>query len=326
MVDVQNQQAAGALRGRRIGGYVMSTTLDSKVTPAYRAASDAASRNMRRAKKLRQLGHAALVYGTAIPAAIIFLVPFIWMFSTSIKANNEIFVFPPKWIPDVIHFENYSEGLALAPFDLYLRNTLFVTLGNVLGNLISCTLAAYGFARLRARGKNVLFLLMLATLMLPLWVTLIPQYVLFNSFGWGNSFAPLMVPAWFGWPFFIFLLRQFFMTIPKELEEAARLDGASTLGILWHIILPLSKPALATVAVLGFIGNWNNFFTPLIYLRDPDMYTLAIAVQRFRGQFGNLNLNYMMAVSVLVVLPVIAIFFVAQRYLIRGIVMTGLKS
>jgi ABC-type glycerol-3-phosphate transport system permease component len=248
------------------------------------------------------------------------------MLSTSIKAPNEIFLFPPKWIPETLHLENYTEALALAPFDLYLRNTLFVTLGNVLGNLISCTLAAYAFARLRARGRNVLFLLVLATLMLPYWVTLIPQYVLFSSIGWSNSFAPLMVPPWFGWPFFIFLLRQFFMTIPRELEEAARLDGASTLGILWHIIVPLSKPALATVAVLAFIGNWNNFLGPLIYLRDPDLHTLAIAVQRFRGSYGNLYYHYMMAVSVLVVIPIIAIFFFAQRYLIRGIVMTGLKT
>ena len=284
------------------------------------------NRRLASSRKLRWWGKILLVYGLAIPGAILFLLPFLWMLSTSIKASNEIFLFPPKWIPDVIHFVNYSEALALAPFGLYLRNTLFVVFGNMLGNLLSCTLAAYGFARLRARGKNILFLLMLSTLMLPLWVTLIPQYVLFSSIGWSNSFAPLMVPAWFGWPFFIFLLRQFFMTIPKELEEKARLDGATTFGILWRIILPLSKPALATVAVLAFIGNWNNFLTPLIYLRDPNLYTLAIAIQKFRGQYGNLYYHYMMAVSVLVVVPVIAIFFFAQRFLIRGIVMTGLKS
>jgi ABC-type glycerol-3-phosphate transport system permease component len=267
-----------------------------------------------------------LVFALAIPTAILFVLPFLWMLSTSFKPSNEIFIFPPKWIPDTLHFENYTEALALAPFDVYLKNTLFVTLNNVLGNLVSCTLAAYAFARLRARGKNVLFLLMLATLMLPYWVTLIPQYVLFSSIGWTNSFLPLTVPPWFGWPFFVFLLRQFFMTLPRELEEAARLDGASTLGILWHIIVPLSKPALATVAVLAFIGNWNNFLGPLIYLRDEDLHTLAIAVQRFRGAYGNLYYHYMMAVSVLVVIPVILIFFVAQRYLIRGIVMTGLKT
>jgi ABC-type glycerol-3-phosphate transport system permease component len=304
----------------------MQTTLDSKTAAEYQYTLELNARILRRKKRLRQFGRTALVYVLAIPLAILFVLPFLWMLSTSFKPLNEIFVFPPEWIPKVLHFENYTEALALAPFDLYLRNSLFVTVGNVIGNLISCTLAAYGFARLRARGKNVLFLLMLATLMLPTWVTLIPQYVLFSSIGWSNSFAPIMVPPWFGWPFFIFLLRQFFMTIPRELEEAARLDGANTLGIFWHVILPLSKPALATVAVLGFIGNWNNFFSPLIYLRDPNLYTLPIAIQRFRGQYGNLNLHYMMAVSVLVVIPVILIFFVAQRYLIRGIVMTGLKT
>jgi multiple sugar transport system permease protein len=303
----------------------MRTALDSETTRTYSAPADVGMRNFERAKKLRRFGYILLIYGVAVPGAIMFIMPFLWMFSTSLKASNEIFVFPPKWIPTTLHWENYSEALELAPFGLYLRNTLFITLGNMLGNLFSCTLAAYGFARLRARGKNFLFLLMLGTVMLPNWVTLIPQYVLFTSIGWGNSFAPLMVPAWFGWPFFIFLLRQFFMTIPKELEEAARLDGASTFGIFWRIILPLSKPALATVAVLAFIGNWNNFLTPLIYLRDTDLHTLAIAINRFRGQYATYY-NYMMAVSVLVIIPVIIIFFMSQRFLVKGIVTTGLKG
>src|SRR6185369_17089398 len=284
----------------------MSTTVESGSGQAIPAVPDLAMRNFERSKKLRRIGYILLIYGLAIPGAIMFILPFLWMFSTSLKASNEIFIFPPKWIPETLHWENYTAALALAPFGLYLRNTLFVTLGNMLGNLFSCTLAAYGFARLRARGKNFLFLLMLGTVMLPNWVTLIPQYILFTSIGWSNSFAPLMVPAWFGWPFFIFLLRQFFMTIPRELEEAARLDGASTLGIFWRIILPLSGPALATVAVLAFIGNWNNFLTPLIYLRDTNLHTLAIAINRFRGQYA-IYYNYMMAISVLVVIPVIII-------------------
>jgi multiple sugar transport system permease protein len=303
----------------------MNTTLDSATTSTPQHLVQANQQFVRK-KLLRRFGHSLFVYALAIPAAILFLLPFLWMLSTSFKASNEIFVFPPQWIPDTLHFENYTEALALAPFGLYLKNTLFVTLGNVLGNLISCTLAAYGFARLRARGKNILFLLMLATLMLPYWVTLIPQYMLFSSIGWSNSFAPLMIPPWFGWPFFIFLLRQFFLTIPKELEEAARLEGATTFGIIWHIFVPLAKPALATVAVLAFIGNWNNFLGPLIYLRDPDLHTLAIAVQRFRGAYGNLYYHYMMAVAVLTVIPIIVIFFVAQRFLVRGIVMTGMKT
>jgi ABC-type glycerol-3-phosphate transport system permease component len=303
----------------------MSTTYDPTTAQAFPAVADAATRSFNRAKILRRIGYILLIYGLAIPGAIMFILPFLWMFSTSLKASNEIFIFPPKWIPETLHWENYTGALALAPFGMYLRNSLFVTLGNMLGNLFSCTLAAYGFARLRARGKNFLFLLMLGTVMLPNWVTLIPQYILFTSIGWSNSFAPLMVPAWFGWPFFIFLLRQFFMTIPKELEEAARLDGASNFGIFWRIVLPLSKPALATVAVLAFIGNWNNFLTPLIYLRDTDLHTLAIAINRFRGQYATYY-NYMMAVSVLVIIPVIILFFISQRFLINGIVTTGLKG
>ena len=305
----------------------MSTALDSATpsTPNYSAQTEENMRNLRRAKKVRRIIRTLVIYGIAIPGAVMFLLPFLWMFSASLKASNEIFLFPPKWIPSPLHWENYTEALALAPFGLYLRNTLFITLGNMTGNLVSCTLAAYGFARLRGRGKNFLFLLMLGTIMLPNWVTLIPQYVMFSSIGWSNSFAPLMVPAWFGWPFFIFLLRQFFMTIPRELEEAARLDGASHFGIFWRIILPLSKPALATVAVLAFIGNWNNFLTPLIYLRDTNLHTLAIAINRFRGQYA-IYYNYMMAVSVLVVIPVIIIFFIFQRYLIQGIVTTGSKG
>ncbi len=283
-------------------------------------------RRLRRAKRLRRMINVLLIYLIAATGAIIFVMPFLWMLSTSLKASNEIFVFPPRWLPSSLHFENYAEALDMLPFGRYLANTLFIVIGNILGNLFSCTLAAYGFARLRAPGKNILFLLMLGTMMLPLWVTLIPQYIMFSSIGWSNGFAPLMVPAWFGWPFFIFLLRQFFMTIPQELEEAARLDGATTLGILWYIFLPLAKPALATVVVLAFIGNWNNFLTPLVYLRDSDLHTISIAINRFRGQYGGTNYNYMMAISVLAVLPVLTIFFFAQRYLIQGIVMTGSKN
>ena len=169
-------------------------------------------------------------------------------------------------------------------------------------------------------------MMVLGTMMIPMWVTLIPQYVLFSKLHWTNTFLPLMVPAWFGWPFFIFLLRQFFMTIPRELDDAARIDGCSTWGILWRIILPLSMPALATVAVFGFIGNWNNFLGPLIYLRDQEKYTLALGLQRFQGVHGNVQYHYMMAVATITVLPIILMFFLAQRYFIRGIVMSGIKG
>ena len=243
------------------------------------------------------------------------------------KLPKQIFVFPPQLIPNPPQWRNFVDGWTrYVPFTLYLRNTLIITGNNIVGNLFSCCLAAYGFARLRARGKDVLFLLVLGTMMLPFWVTLIPQYVLFSRLHWTNTFLPLMVPAWFGWPFFIFLLRQFFMTIPRDLDAAARIDGCSTWGILWRVILPLSKPALATVAVFAFIGNWNNFLSPLIYLRDQDKYTLAIGLQRFQGVHGNMQYHHMMAVSTLIVLPILVVYFLAQRLFVRGIVMTGMKG
>jgi len=280
-----------------------------------------------RRREARRAGHVILVYGLIIPGAILLTMPFLWMLSTALKEPKKIFVYPPEWIPSPVRWQNFIEGWTkYVNFNLFLRNSLIVTINNVVGNLISCSLAAYGFARLRARGKNILFLLVLATMMVPMWVTLIPQYVLFSRLGWTNSFRPLMIPPWFGWPFFIFLLRQFFMTLPQDLDDAARIDGCSTWGILLRIILPLSKPALAAVAVFAFIGNWNNFMGPLIYLQDEDKYTLALALQHFQGEHGFAMYHYMMAVASLTVLPIILIFFLAQRYFVRGIVMTGMKG
>lgn len=280
-----------------------------------------------RNRKFRQIVRAFLVYLILIPGAILLTLPFLWMLSTALKVPKQVFAYPPILIPNPVRWENFIEGWTkFVPFNLYLRNSLIITGGNILGNLFSCSLAAYGFARLRARGKEVLFILVLATMMIPMWVTLIPQYVLFSYLRWTNTFAPLMVPAWFGWPFFIFLLRQFFMTIPRDLDDAARIDGCSTFGILGRILLPLTKPALATVTVFAFIGNWNNFMGPLIYLRDQDKYTLAVGLQRFQGVQGNVQYHYMMAVAVLTVLPIIIIFFLAQQYFVRGIVMSGIKG
>jgi ABC-type glycerol-3-phosphate transport system permease component len=224
-------------------------------------------------------------------------------------------------------WQNYPDAWTkYTNFNIPLMNSLIVTLTNIAGNLLSCSLAAFGFARLRGPGKNFLFLLVLGTMMVPMWVTLIPQYVLFSKLGWTNTLLPLTIPAWFGWPFFIFLLRQFFMTLPKELDDAARIDGASTWGIFWRILLPLTKPALATVAVFAFIGNWNNFIGPLIYLRDPEKQTLALALQRFQGTQGNVQYNYMMAVAVISLIPIIVLFFIAQRFFVQGIVMSGIKG
>src|SRR5262249_26124136 len=187
------------------------------------------------------------------------------------------------YIPSSFQWRNYVDGWRILPFNTFLKNSLIVTCANVTGNLISCTLVAYGFARLRARGKNFLFLLMLATIMIPREVTIVPRFLLFSHLGMVNTLWPLILPAWFGYPFFIFLLRQFFMTIPRDLDDAARIDGASHLQILLHIIVPLSKPALATVAIFAFIGNWTNVLDPLIYLRSTNKYTLPLGLNLFRG-------------------------------------------
>jgi multiple sugar transport system permease protein len=278
----------------------------------------------------RRVTHAlsnAVLYLIIIAGGVILILPFFWMVTSGLKDSKHIFLFPPQFIPNPAHWENFYLGWTkYANFTLYLRNTLIIVTNNVIGNLFSCVLAAYGFSRLKARGKEFWFLLVLGTMMIPMWVTLVPQYVLFSKLKWTNSFLPLTIPAWFGWPFFIFLLRQFFMTIPKDLDDAARIDGCNTWEILRYILLPLSGPALATVAVFAFIGNWNNFLAPLIYLRDTDLYTLAIGLQRFSGTHGNVQYHYMMAVSTLVVIPIVAVFFLAQSLFVKGIVMTGIKG
>lgn len=278
-------------------------------------------------RETRRVLHAVLVYALVIPGALVFMIPLIWMLSTALKESKQVFVFPPQWIPDPVMWENFAKGWNdYLPFNRFLLNSLIITGNNIVGNLISCSLAAFAFARLRARGRNFFFVLVLGTMLLPAEVTIIPQYVLFTKLGWNNTWLPLMVPAWFGWAFFIFLLRQFFMGIPRELDEAARLDGASSWRILWSIILPLSKPALATVVIFAFIGNWNNFLYPLIYIRSTDMQVLAVGLNMFRGAYGNTNYNYMMAVALLVLMPVLLVFFFGQRLFVRGIALTGIKA
>jgi ABC-type glycerol-3-phosphate transport system permease component len=268
-----------------------------------------------------------LVYLLILPGAALFILPFVWMLSTSLKIPQQIFVYPPQWIPDPIRWQNFPEGwVKYLPFTTFLFNSLKISINAVIGNLVSCSMAAYAFARLRARGKNILFLTILATMVLPTEVTIVPQYILFTNLGWNNTHWPLLVPPWFGWPFFIFLLRQFFMSIPKDLDDAARIDGASAWQILWHVILPLSKPALATVMIFSFIGNWNNFLVPLIYLRDEDLLTISIGLLQFQGAFGNVDYHLMMAVAVVALVPVLLMFFFGQRMFVQGITLTGMKG
>lgn len=276
-------------------------------------------------KSFQRTVRAAIAYAFLLVGSFCFLLPLLWMFSTSLKPDNEVFVFPPRFLPTSWDWQNYVLGWNALPFNTYLINTCIVTFSNVLGNLISCSLPAYAFARLRARGSNLLFMLVLATMMVPFQVTMIPTFILFSKLGWVNTFLPITVPAWFGWPFSIFLLRQFFMGLPRELDDAARIDGCSYFRIYWNIILPLSKPALATIAIFGFIGNWNNFLAPLIYINKQELYTLALGLNLFRGQYVTYY-NQLMAVSLLALAPILIVFFFTQKQFIQGIALTGIKG
>lgn len=226
-----------------------------------------------------------------------------------------------------IHPENFREALTMLPFGQFLKNTLIIVVTTVVGSTLTAALVAYGFARLRFRGRGPLFILLLATMMIPGQVTMIPIYILFKEIGWVDTFLPLIVPAWFGGGAFnIFLLRQFFQQIPYEMEEAARIDGSGPLATWWRIILPLSLPALATVAIFTFMGAWNDFMGPLIYINTTSKYTLALGLSLFRGQYGVDTPHLMMAATLVVLLPVLALFFVAQKHFIQGIVVSGVKG
>jgi multiple sugar transport system permease protein len=282
-------------------------------------------KSSRREASMRRQGmiHTIIVYTLLISLSVLFILPFLWMVSTSLKQQQDVFSYPPSFFPNSFEWRNYIAGWTILPFTTFLINSLIVTFSNVIGNLISCSLVAFGFARLQARGRNVLFLMLLATLMIPREVTIVPRFLLFSQLGLVNTLWPLILPAWFGYAFFIFLLRQFFMSIPRELDDAARIDGASSLRILTSIILPLSGPALATVAIFAFIGNWTNLLDPLIYLRSTELYTLALGLNLFRGvNFTQFNL--LMAVSIITLIPVLVTFFLSQRIFVQGVTLTGM--
>jgi multiple sugar transport system permease protein len=274
-----------------------------------------------RRKKLVRWASSALLFAVAV----VFLIPLVWMLSSSLKPEYQVFEMPPRLIPDPIRWQNYREALAYVPFGRYTVNTAIITIFVIIGHTLSCTLVAYGFARLRAPGRDALFILVLATLMLPYPVTMVPLYVIFNELGWVNSFLPLIVPAYFGSAFYIFLLRQFFLRIPDELEDAARMDGANLLQILYRIILPLSMPAIATVAIFTFQFTWNDFLTPLIYLHDQRLYTVALGLNFFRSTY-QVSWAYLMAASLVTMLPVLIVFVAAQRLFIEGISISGMKG
>lgn len=320
--------------------------------------------------------------------SILVLMPLIWMFSTSLKSEDNASTFPIEWIPkDVekvklggsrsyflywvpidgemkqmamfkkrpgnmaifvdpanpteehllpleglervktfkLHWENYPKALTTVPFFKYLQNTMLIVVTTTIGVLVSSILVAYGFSRFRAPGMNIAFLILLSTIMLPSQVTLIPQFVLFQRMGWYDTFYPLIVPAFFANPWDVFLLRQFFMSVPIEMDEAAKIDGASPLGILWHILIPQAWPAIATVAIFHFLWAWNDFFGPLIYIQTQENWTIALGLQSFRALYTR-NLTGLMAASTMTMLPCLLLFFFAQKLFIQGVVISGIKG
>ncbi|PAE42861.1 carbohydrate ABC transporter permease [Bacillus sp. 7884-1] len=257
-----------------------------------------------------------------ILGSLLILSPIWWMIATSLKDMKEIMTYPPTFIPKEWHWENYLTTLQKGPFLQYTLNTLFITFFVVIGNVVANSFIAYGFAKIQFKGRNVLFACVLATMMIPGFVTLVPQYVIYAKLGWLNTYLPLILPAFFGSAFNIFLLRQFFLTIPNELIEAAKIDGANHLYIWWKIFIPLAKPAIATVAIFSFNGAWNDFLGPLLYINDESLYTLQLGMQIFKGQ-NDTQWNFLMAGSIMVLLPVITIFFFFQRYFIEGMNLTA---
>ena len=278
-------------------------------------------------RRFDNLVHDLVVYTLLIGLSLVFLFPFFWMITSALKPDYKIFLWPPQWIPNPAQWSNFPAAFAnpLLPFPTFFLNTMIIEVGMIAGRLVSCVLIAYAFARLEAPGKDAIFAVLLATLMLPDAVTWIPRYILFSRIGWVDTYLPLIVPAWFGEAYAIFLMRQFFMSIPRELEEASVLDGANTLDIIWRIIVPLSRPVLAVIVILSFRDIWNDLRTPLLYLNEVTKYTVAVGLAYFNGQYDT-KMNLLMAASVVTMLPVVILFFFTQRAFVEGISMTGIKG
>jgi multiple sugar transport system permease protein len=270
------------------------------------------------------------LYVGPVLISAVHLLPLLWALSTALKAPAQVFVYPPRWIPNPIRWQNFSDAWSeTLPFQIYFKNSLILTVLPVIGQTLSCALVAYGFARFRFPGRNLLFMIMISTLLIPPQVTLIPQFILFRDLGWIDSFKPLIVPAFFATSAFsIFLLRQFFMTIPRELDEAALIDGCGYLRFFFQILLPLSKPALVAVAIITFFACWNDFLGPLVYLDSPDKFPLALGLNFFLTSYGGgvQHMALLMAAALITMALPLALFIFAQRYFVEGITMTGMKG
>lgn len=259
-----------------------------------------------------------IIYTFLTLFTLYFLFPFVWMILTAFKTEGEAFTFPPKIFPSIWHFDNFIKAWNSQPFYLYLKNSVIVTVLTTIGQLISCALVAYGFARYEFKGKNILFVLLLSTMMIPWDVTMIPQYMEFKAFGWINTLKTLIVPAFFGSAYNIFLLRQFLMGIPRDFEEAARIDGANDFQIFSRIFVPLMKPPLILIGVLNILLVWNDYLGPLIFLQDRSKYTLALGLASFKG-VHTMQIIPIMAITIVMIIPPIIVFAFAQKYIVEGI-------
>lgn len=289
------------------------------------ASVPAGSRAARQPLPLGRIAGRTVLYLLVATGAVLYAMPFIWMLSTSVKPGYQVYLIPPVWIPAKFEWENYIRPWLNLPFATFYRNTIIITVLGMTGTLLSSSLVAFAFARMRFRGRDLLFLLVLSTMMLPSQVTLVPLYILFSKLGWINTFLPLIVPQWFGSAFNIFLLRQYMMTIPLEMDDAARIDGAGWFQLYWRILMPLSAPALGVVAIFSFTFNWNDYLHPLIYLNAVQNFTVSLGLPLLNSRYVT-EIQQTMAQSVLAILPVLAVFFFAQRYYIQGIVISGVKG
>lgn len=270
------------------------------------------------------IGH-VIVFILLTAASILFIAPVVWMFVSALKP--EIQILDGRWIPQTADWSNFKNAWQEAPFGIYARNTVIVSAVSVAGSVLSSSLVAYSFARLRWPGRDFLFILVLATMLIPSIILFVPQFVLWSKLGFVDTWVPLTVPAWFGSPFFIFLLRQFYRGIPNDLTDAARIDGAGELMIWWNIVMPLARPALTAVAIFAFTGAWEDFFNPLIYLNTESKFTLQLGLDVFEASGGGIpQWNYLMAVGLIIMIPVLIMFFIGQRYFIEGVTLTGLKG
>lgn len=299
---------------------IMNTAAITETAPTSTTESSGAVR-----RRPRRTGAKVAIYAVLIAGAIVMIVPLLWTLSTSLKDQSQVFTYPIQWIPKPFKWSNYSDAFATAPIGTYLVNTVILTAVGVAGSLIGSSVAGYGFARFRFPGRQAMFAIMLATMMVPMWTVIIPMYLMFQRIGWLDTYLPIVVPAFFAIPFNTFLMRQFFLTIPYEIDEAARVDGASQWRIFTRIIIPIARPALMIVAIYSFFYYWNEFLLPLLYLQTDKFFPISVGVANFASAQQQ-NYPLMMAIATVALAPPIIVFFIFQRWFIQGVVVTGIKA